>query len=161
MEEGLIEFHQYFRRSKNRRKGIVYAIVIPGTKRIGIGWSMCNHARGDVFDAVVGRDIARRRALKGLHKQDQNTTITFFTSHKLSGCSWQVHGVDGKWPDTLAPSMSKLVDRIRRVMKAVEDREACHEAHHVQSDPSPPFVGDDDHAKGQGSPIFNPFSVEQ
>lgn len=157
MEDGLIEFHHYYRRSKGRRKGIVHAIICPHTRNVGIGWSMCNHARGDVFDPQIGRDIARKRALKALNKQDTKSVVHYFPKHismEPDPNGWKIYGFYTS-PPTLVPSVGKLTERVLRVLDAL-CRVKADSSFEVPSDPSPAFVGDDDHAKGTagGNPIF-------
>lgn len=142
MEDGLIEFHHYHRRSKGRRKGVVHAIICPYTRNVGIGWSMCNHARGDVFDPPTGRDIARRRALKHLQKQNSGTVLHLQTNTPGSKTGWKIYGAHAS-PVTLASSVDKLMGRIERVLHSVDMRNY-----------NTTFVGDDDHTKGIGNPIL-------
>lgn len=49
--------HQYIRNKRGVPKGVLLAMVIPGSNTVRIGWSMC-HLRKDKFDKQRAVDLA-------------------------------------------------------------------------------------------------------
>lgn len=152
--DGIIEFHQFHRKgAKNSKRGVIHVIVNVYKRQVGIGWSLCNTGRNDVFDAETGRNIARRRAEKALDKLDNPRYLEVSKPNSWI-VDWELYGVNS-FPISMLQSFQNVTKRISRVITAVSKRDnEDQEVPQVESDPSPRFVGDDDHAKDRGNPIF-------
>lgn len=152
--DGIIEFHQFHRKgAKNSKRGVIHAIIDVYKRRVGIGWSLCNTGRNDVFDAETGRNIAKRRAEKSLVKLDSPGYMEVSKPNSWI-VTWELYGVNS-FPVSMLQSFQSVTQRVSRVITAVSKRDnEEQEVPQVESDPSPPFVGDDDHAKDQGNPII-------
>ena len=131
MESKLIEFH-HFHRTGKRRRGVIHVIVNPWLRKIYVGWSLCNRGAGDYFDPQVGKDIARKRCLKLIDRDDSwrdvspMTTSAVYETGKetIPSYEWQLYmktGMgEGGVPVSMYNTLDGVAERIYRVINSVE-----------------------------------------
>lgn len=56
----ITEAVQFIRDKHNIKRGVMVAILLPGTNQVRFGWSLCSRQKGraDVFDPEFGKQLA-------------------------------------------------------------------------------------------------------
>ena len=107
-----IDFIQYVRDRKNRRRGLL--LVSMKDKTVSLGWSLCCTSRGDQFDREFGQKIASERREIGIKasndRKEKRNSLTF----SIDDHNAQVDARN-EIPHSMRETFDRVIDRCERI----------------------------------------------